>query len=210
MVITCLKVPMGVLVHGSSLQLLLVQIQVTRGVGISCEKLNIMRVWMIVWIVGAVGLCQGSLGRENTTRTAYSDRNTLDWFLYCTSRSASITEISGNVYNAKIITNKMILIADNSSRTIQSNMRRQFSLHPFLITCKEAVLQLDYNERGRHSLENVQVPRVISVNEPCAELRKVMIGNEDFQNCSDTKIENTCRIRLYLRFLCRDGILLLL
>ena len=29
--------------------------------------------------------------------------NTLDGFLYCTSRSASITEISGNVLNAKII-----------------------------------------------------------------------------------------------------------
>ena len=69
--ITCLN---SLSIH-FSLQLLLVQIQVRRGVGISCEQLNIMRVLMIVWIVGAVGLCQGSLGRENTTRTSYSDRN---------------------------------------------------------------------------------------------------------------------------------------
>ena len=30
---------------------------------------------MIIWIVGVIGLCQGSLGRENTARTAYSDQN---------------------------------------------------------------------------------------------------------------------------------------
>ena len=151
-----------------------------------------MGVLMIICIVEVIGLCQGSLGRENTTRTEYSDRNTLDGFLYCTSRSASITDISGNVYNAKILTNQVNLISDPSSRTIKSNMRRQFSLHPFLTTCKEAVLQLDYIERGRHSLEIVQVPRVISVDEPSAEIREVMIGNEDFQNCSDTKIELQC------------------
>ena len=115
--------------------------------------------------------------------------NTLDGFLYCTSRSASINEISGNVLNAKIITNKMILIADPSSKSIQSNMRRQFSLHPFLTTCKEAVLQLDYIERGRHSLEIFHVPIVITVDKPSDEIREAKIGDEDFQNCADTKFE---------------------
>ena len=81
------------------------------------------------------------------------------------------------------------------------------------------------------------MPRVISVDEPSDEIREVKIGDEDFQNCADTKIElqcyeskvgsfvsiqnftttsfsvkpyleKTCRIRYELWFLCQDEIFL--
>ena len=48
------------------------QIKVRRGV--IGAKLHMMGVLMIVLICGVIGMCQQSLGGENTTRTSYSER----------------------------------------------------------------------------------------------------------------------------------------
>ena len=88
--------------------------------------------------------------------------------------------------------NYIYIVTDSSSKTIHSNLQRQFSLQPFLTPCRETVLELEYLERGRHTMEIVHHPGDIIIEKQSGDMMDVKIENQDFHNCQDTKIELQC------------------
>ena len=87
---------------------------------------------------------------------------------------------------------KIYIITESSSQTIHANQQRQFSLQPFLTPCRESVLELEYLEKGRNTMEIVHNPGDIIIEKTSDDIMEVKIGNQDFQNCENTKIELQC------------------
>jgi len=105
--------------------------------------------------------------------------NTLDGFLYCTSKSASVVEVVSDPIGLGI--------------RIQSDEQRHFSLQQFLGRCMEAVLKVEYQENGDHLLDIINIPRNIKVGRPSKNMREIKILDEDFQNCANMNTELQCQ-----------------